>query len=55
MLYAKALVPLLMTPVLFLLETVGVTPDMTIEQAVFFIINAALTAVLVYLIPNKQA
>jgi len=54
MIYAKAFVPLLVTPVLLLLETIGIAPDMTIEEAVTFIITMVATAVMVYLVPNKK-
>jgi hypothetical protein len=54
MFYAKALVPLAVTPLLFLLEKVGVTPDMTVEESLTFLLTMALTAVMVYAVPNKQ-
>jgi hypothetical protein len=54
MFYAKALVPLLVTPILLLLERIGITPDMTIEQAVNFVLTMGITALLVYLVPNKK-
>jgi len=54
MIYAKALVPLLVTPILFVLETVGIAPSMTIEEAVTFIITMGATALMVYFVPNKK-
>lgn len=52
--YAKAIVPILVAPVLFLLEVIGITPDMSVEQALTFVISTAVTAALVYFVPNKQ-
>jgi hypothetical protein len=54
MLYAKALVPLLVTPILFLLQTIGITPGMSVEEAITFIITMGATAAMVYLVPNKK-
>jgi hypothetical protein len=54
MIIAKALVPLVVTPIVLLLQAFGVAPDMTVEQAVTFIITMALTAATVYLVPNKK-
>jgi hypothetical protein len=54
MIIAKALVPLFVAPIVFLLESVGITPDMTIEQAITFIITMAVTAVTVYAVPNRK-
>jgi hypothetical protein len=54
MIYAKALVPLAVTPLLFLLEQFGITPDMTIEEALTFVVTMALTALMVYAVPNKK-
>jgi hypothetical protein len=54
MIYAKALVPLIITPALLLLELVGITPDMTVEQVLTFVVTLAVTALGVYLVPNKK-
>lgn len=51
--FAKAIVPILVAPVLFVLESFGVTPDMSVEQALTFVISTAVTAILVYAVPNK--
>jgi hypothetical protein len=52
--YAKALVPLVVTPILLVLELFGVTPDMTVEQAVSFVVSMILTSLLVYWVPNRK-
>jgi hypothetical protein len=54
MIYAKAIVPLIITPILFLLEKIGIAPDMTIEEALTFIVTMAVTAGMVYFVPNKK-
>lgn len=54
MIYAKALVPLIVAPVMLLLETIGITPDMTVEQAITFIVTMLATAAMVFLVPNKK-
>ena len=54
MFYAKALVPLAVAPILLALELIGVTPDMSVEQAITFIITMAVTGAMVYLVPNKN-
>lgn len=48
--YSKALVPAGVAVVLALLASVGVTPDMTVEDAVALL----LTSLVVYLVPNKK-
>lgn len=52
--YAKALVPLIVTPILLVLEVFGVTPEMSVEQAVSFIVSMIVTSALVYLVPNRN-
>lgn len=49
--YAKALVPVVAMIVLAILNTLQVTPEMSVEQAVTTILG--LVAGLVYLVPNK--
>lgn len=47
--FAKALVPVVVGGVLVVLGKVGVTPEMSVEEALTFVV----TAVLVFLVPNK--
>jgi len=54
MFYAKALVPLALTPILLLLQQIGITPDMTVEQAISFVLTMLVTAAMVYLVPNRK-
>lgn len=54
MFYAKALVAPVVATLLLILETFGITPDMTVEQALFVAVGGVFTGVLTYLIPNKQ-
>jgi uncharacterized membrane protein len=54
MIYAKALVPLAVTPLLFVLEKIGIAPDMTIEEALTFVVTMGLTALMVYAVPNRK-
>ncbi len=49
--YNKAFVPVGVAAVLFLLAQVGLTGDMTLKDAVTFLVTAAL----VYLVPNKKS
>lgn len=46
---AKALVPVVMSALMIVLEPFGITPDTTVETALMLL----LTAGLVWLIPNK--
>ena len=46
----KAIVPLAVAALLSVLAIIGVTPQMTIEEAVTFIVTAGL----VWLVPNKK-
>jgi hypothetical protein len=54
MIFAKALVPLAVTPLLFVLEQIGVTPEMSVEEAITFIITMGVTALMVYAVPNRK-
>jgi uncharacterized membrane protein len=54
MLFAKALVPIVITPIFFVLEMFGITPDMTVEQALTVAVTGVITAVGVYMVPNKE-
>jgi ADP-heptose:LPS heptosyltransferase len=47
--YAKALVPLVVTAVITALGVFGLTPQMSLEEALTLIA----TAILVYFVPNK--
>ena len=46
----KAIVPLIVAGVLALLGNLGITGSMSVEQVVTFVV----TAVAVYLVPNKK-
>jgi len=48
--FAKALVPLIVSAILTILGGIGLTPEMTLEQA----ITLALTSIIVYFVPNKK-
>lgn len=48
--YAKALMPLLIAGVLALLARAGVSPDLSLEDALTLLGTSAL----VYLVPNKK-
>ena len=50
-LYAKAIVPVVVMGVLSLFSMVGIDEAMTVEQAV----TLAVTSILVYAVPNKEA
>ena len=50
--YAKAIVPGIVTIALLVLEQIGVTPDMTVEQAVTVAVTGAITAAGVYWVRN---
>jgi len=48
--YAKAVVPLIVSVLLTVTGAVGVTPEMTMEQALTLLV----TTILVYIVPNKK-
>lgn len=48
--YAKALVPTIVSMILIALGSVGVTPEMTLEQ----VLTLLFTSILVYIVPNKK-
>lgn len=52
--FNKALVPVAVGVILFLLAKLGVTTDMTINEAVSAIATLAVTAIGVYLVPNSK-
>lgn len=52
--YNKAIVALIVPIVFFILNTVGITPDMQVSEAVTALIGTVITALLVWAIPNKK-
>lgn len=52
--YNKAIVALVIPPILLALNMLGITPDMPVSEAVEVIIGGLITAVLVYIVPNKK-
>lgn len=52
--YNKAIVALLVPAVLMGLGYFGITPDMPVGEAVGNVLMVLITAVAVYLIPNKK-
>lgn len=51
--YNKAIVALAVPAILAVLSAVGITPDMRIDDAVAFVTTAVVTAIFVYLVPNR--
>lgn len=51
--FAKALVPILVAVVMLALPTLGLDPHMSVQDAVTNLVTLAITAGLVYLVPNK--
>lgn len=54
MYFAKALVAPAVAAALLILETVGVTPSMSVEEALTVVFTGLVTGALVYFIPNKK-
>lgn len=52
--YSKAVVPVAVAAVLALLAGLGLTPDMTLKEAVTTIVGLVLASVGVYAVPNAK-
>lgn len=51
---AKALVPLIISGVIYLASLIGITPTMTVGDATTLAVTALVTALAVWLTPNKK-
>lgn len=52
--YNKAIAAVVVPMILAILNVIGVTPDMQVGDAVQVLVMGAITAIAVYLIPNRK-